>query len=262
MGACRRSHEMMRPSAFAARPASIMPTTSAGCDVDDARLADEFEPEIHWNGRHRADRRFNLRLHEGERNGFFPCLPEHVLIETGVTGRPFNDLRLVQAKTLRNAFDQRRDFEPEACRPPREAIGHGLRPVAASLQALIVLADQRREAGREEVEGNRTPEAPAFVGKLADETGDAGGPKGEKAREQRVCGCDRVRASGRGCFRRNDKAFASRSPSPKILTTASRSRPSALAARRQWSQKHDSISSAPFAGEGKRILSRKTPLKS
>ena len=142
---------MTRPSAFAARPASTMPTHIGRCDVDDAGLADEFEPEIHWNGRHRADRRFNLRLHEGERNGFFPRLPEHVLIETGVTGGPFNDLRLVQAKTLRNALDQRRDFELEAGRPSREAIGHGLHPVAASLQALVVLAHQLREAGREEV---------------------------------------------------------------------------------------------------------------
>ena len=50
---------------------------------------------MNWNGRHRADRRLDLRLHEGERNGFLSRLPEHVLIETGVTGRPFNDLRLV-----------------------------------------------------------------------------------------------------------------------------------------------------------------------
>jgi len=33
------------------------------------------------------------------------------------------------------------------------------------------------------------------------------------------------------------------------------------AAPRQWSQKQDSISSTPLAGEGKRILSRKTPAK-
>src|SRR6185437_9091211 len=35
-----------------------------------------------------------------------------------------------------------------------------------------------------------------------------------------------------------------------------------FAASRQWPQKHDNISSTPLAGEGKRILSRKTPAKS
>ena len=58
------------------------------------------------------------------------------------------------------------------------------------------------------------------------------------------------------------KVQGSIAPSARILTTDLRSRPTPFAASRQWPQKHDNISSTPLAGEGKRILSRKTPAKS
>jgi hypothetical protein len=58
------------------------------------------------------------------------------------------------------------------------------------------------------------------------------------------------------------EAHGSIARSVRILATESRSRPTSLGASWQWSQKQDSISSTPFAGDGKRILSRKTPAKS
>ena len=217
MGACIRSHEMTSPAAFAARPAFDHVDDIGRRDVDDAGLADEFESEIDWNRRHRANRRVDLRLHEGERNGFFPRLPEHVLIETGVAGGPLNDLRLVEAKPSarrpRSAPGSRAGGRPVPARADRSSAS----PSRRSLQALIVLADQRREARARR--GRGKPCAPGAGTRRRARRRDAAtlsAPKAEKAREQGMLRLRSSRASGRSRFCRNDKAFASRARSAKI----------------------------------------------
>ena len=109
-----------------------------------------------------------------------------------MAGTPIKDVRLVHAEAPCDAAYQGGDLEPQARRPPRQSIGHGLRPIAVLLKDPVVLADQWGKARREQVERNLPPHAPRLLGELRDERGDAGSTEAQEVRKDRAAGDQRV----------------------------------------------------------------------
>ena len=96
---------------------------------------------------------------------------------------PVDDPRLAKLKTLRNSLDERRDLEPQASRPQRKPIGHGFRPIAVALEALVALAEEGRNAGGEQVERYFATKVPRLFSELGHESRDTFNAKAEKTRK-------------------------------------------------------------------------------
>ena len=173
MGACIRSHEMTRPAALAARPAFTMSTTCRRIDVDDARLADELQSEIDRRRRQGSNGGLDLRLDEGDRNRPLP-VSRSVSSSKATCRADQSTIALRRGRTgLRRP--RPRPGPRGAGRPaPAPADRSSASPSRrVPLKGPVVLAHQRGEARREQVERDLAAHAPRLLGELRDQRGDA-----------------------------------------------------------------------------------------
>ena len=126
-------------------------------DVDDAGVADELEAEIHWD---RSASSAPLRPFpppsSAEGTAVSRVSSKRVRIEAPAHGatpsrRCSDSLR---PNILRDAFHQRGNLQSQPSGSLGNTIGHRLGPDAILRQGPVVLADQRCQAGRKQVERN------------------------------------------------------------------------------------------------------------
>src|SRR6516225_6197421 len=99
---------------------------------------------------------------------------------------PGEDARFAATQHPRGTLHERRNLQTQSRRSPSDPIGHRLDPVAMPDEGAVVLADQGRQARREQIDRNLAAEAGSLFKRLGDELLDAVGSEAKKARQERI----------------------------------------------------------------------------